>query len=223
MKAFVLLFFAARAFAGSVGAGDSGAAKATGFPGAFLGSASLALAADSDYGNKLIDALDVHLAAVGVMTSALEVDDYLDQSVEGASNPKELRAALGREPLDAAKASALLLADALARPRQFRELIEGLEAMKAGVGKQMGTAVRAARGTGDKKLFKSLHAAASLGRDQQPIPYIVAERLSALFDAESVQDGDAVVLGDAAPPEPDAPAAPALRPRAADLTRPARP
>jgi hypothetical protein len=221
LAALALLLAFSRAFAGPSGAGDD-AAMPTGFPGAFLGSVSLALADDPEYGSRLLDALDAHLRAVGVMTSRREVDDYLEQSAAGSEDVKVLRAALGREPLDAAKASALLLADALARPRQCREVLDGLDALKSGIGRQAASMMRAARGAGDKKLFASLRAAGALRREERPRPYIRAERLSLLFDEESAVGRDGVVLQDPAAPAAGDAAAPAVRARGADPASPAR-
>ncbi len=82
--ALAVLLAASRVLAGPSGAEDPHAASATGFPGAYLGTFSLSLKADPRYGSRLLDALDEHLQAVGVMTHPREVADYLEQSAGGA-------------------------------------------------------------------------------------------------------------------------------------------
>jgi len=213
------LVVTARAFAGPVGAADPQNSSPTGFPGAYLGSAALALADDPTYGSRLLDAFDTHLQAVSVMTSPQEVYVYLEQSAAGSEDVKTLRAALGREPLDTVKASALLLADALTRPAQCREVLDELEGLKPGVGKHAASLMRGARGAGDKRIFAALHeAGGALRRGEKPRPYMRVRRLGLIFDDASSSGREGLVLDE---PVPDA--APAPRPRASDLARPARP
>jgi hypothetical protein len=219
--ALALVFAASRAFAGPIGAGDPQAASATGFPGVYLGSVQLALEADPRYGSRLLDALDTHLQAVGVMTGPREVADYLEQSAGGSEGVDSLRTALGREPLDTTKAAALLLADALARPEQFSEVLDGLEALKRGVGLHAAELLRGARGTGDKKLFKALHEAGERKQDAKPSLYPVEGWFALLFDGKSTEGRDGLVLDEPATMPPDAGSR--ARPRAADLAAPARP
>lgn len=204
MRAALALTFllASRALAGPIGADDPHAASPTGFPGVYLGSVQLALADQARYGSRLLDALDTHLQAVCVMTSATEVAGYLEQSA-GSEGVDSLRRALGREELDPLKAGALLLADALARPEQFREVLEGLESLQPGVGKHAAELLRKARGTGQKKLLAALRSAPTRHTRGEPEePYYSGGRLAVLFDAASVDGPDGVVLAapDAAPP-----------------------
>jgi hypothetical protein len=220
--ALAAVLVASRVLAGPIGADDPHAASATGFPGVFLGSVELSLEADPRYGSRLLDALDEHLQAVGVMTGPQEVSDYLEQSAGGSEGVESLRAALGRESLDTTKAAALLLADALARPEQFREVLQGLESMKRGVGRHAAALLRDARGTGDKNLLAALHAAGSLKRADESLPHIADGWFSILFDAESTDGRDGVVLDAPAEAAPDA-GSEAVRPRASDLSRAARP
>ena len=217
---FALLLTAARAFAGPPGAEDPHAASATGFPGVYLGSVSLALEEDAGYGSRLLDALDAHLQAIGVMTGPREVLDYLEQSAGGSEGVNSLRQALGREPLEPTKASALLLADALARPKQFLEVLDGLEALKRGFGRHAAEVLRGARGVGDKRLLAALREAGGKKRGATPSPYATAGRLAPLFDGPSTDGQDGVVL-DAADAAADRGAA--GRARASNVPRPARP
>jgi hypothetical protein len=217
--ALAVVLSAVRAFAGPVGAEDPHAASSTGFPGAYSGSFALSLKADPRYGSRLLDALEEHLQAVGVMTGEREISDYLEQSAAGSEGVKRLRGALGREPLDTMKAAALLLAEALARPEQFREVLDALEARRRGVGLHAAELLRAARGTGDKKLFAALHEAGAPSRGLKPRPYFAGGSLAALFDGESTDGRDGVVLDAPAAALPGA----SSRSRGSEPASPARP
>jgi len=222
MRAALVLAFvlASRAFAGPSGADDPHAASPTGFPGAYLGSIQLALNDEARYGSRLLDALETHLQALCVMTSQREVAGYLEQSA-GSDGVASLRHVLGREALDPTKAAALLLAEALSRPEQFREVIEGLESAQPGVGKHAAKMLEAAKGTGAKKLLAALRDAPKRHRrGQEEEPYYSGGRIAELFDADSADGPDGLVLA-----EPQA-AAPALgaRPHSRVLdARPERP
>jgi hypothetical protein len=220
--ALALLLAAGGAFAGPIGAGDPHAASATGFPGVYLASAELALSGEPRYGSRLLDALETHLQAVAVMTNAREVADYLEQSA-GSEGVESLRRALGREPLDPLKAAALLLADALARPEQLHEVLDGLESLKPGVGRHAAELLRGIKGTGEKKLLAALHAAAEKRRGEQTASYYSGGRLAVLFDATSVEGPEGVVLQDPdAEPRETGPR-PGSRARTPDESRSARP
>lgn len=218
--ALAALLAASRVLAGPIGADDPHAVSATGFPGAYLGSVELALADEARYGSRLLDALDFHLQAACVMTSQREVAGYLEQSA-GSEGVASLRHALGREPLDPTKAAALLLADALSRPLQFREVIDGLESLQPGAGRHASALLSGARGTGAKSLLAALRAAGRRKSGEPEEPYYSGGRLAVLFDAASVEGREGVVLA-----EPDA--EPSLvrsgsHSRALDTSRPERP
>ena len=215
--ALAALLSASRVLAGPSGAADQNAVSPTGFPGAYLGTVELSLRSDPRYGSRLLDALDEHLQAVGVMTGPREVADYLEQSAGGSDGVDSLRPALGREPLDTAKAAALLLADALSRPEQFRQVLDGLEGLKHGVGRHAAELLRGARGVGDKRLFSALRAAVARKPDEKQVSYIAEGQLTHLFDEESTDGRDGLVLGSSE----DAGAA--VRPRASERALPARP
>jgi len=176
-----------RAQAGPTGAGDTHAARPTGFPGAYLDTVDLSVKADPLYASSLLDALQMHLYSVTVMTSPRAVGDYLGNAVLGTfagGGDAELRlgAVLGKEALDAPKASALLIADALARPDQFREILEGLETLKSGLGRHSAAILRKAKGPGDPKLLKALRAAGEAARRGKPEIYWPAGAFERLFD-----------------------------------------
>lgn len=167
--------------AGPTGAGDSHAARATGFPGAYLASVSLSMAADPLYASRLLDAVALHLRSVAAMTAQRAVSDYLEDAA-GSS-------VLGRDPLDASRAAALLIADALARPEQFREVLEGLQSLQHGLGRQAAAVLRGAAGPGDKALLAALRAAGEPNPRAKPVAYRLSKKLAGLFDGpETVVD-----------------------------------
>jgi hypothetical protein len=210
----VALAAAAGASAGPLVAGKPHAASINGFTGAYLDTVLLSLETDPRYGSRLLDALDTHLQAVGVMTSPQEVVDYLEQSAGGSEGVKSLRGALGREPLDTTKASALLLADALARPEQFREMLDGLESLKQGLGRHAADLVRRTLGARGKKVFAALREADKPGRKK------LASRVDAgwfsLFDAKSTGGRDGGVLESPVPDD-------GAKPRSLERTLPPSP
>ena len=197
MRIFVLaaLLPSVRAFAGAVGAADAHAAAATGFPGAYVETLKSALRVDPLYATRLLDAFQSHLQAVAGMTGRRAVADYL----EAAADMDTLDVALGREAILAPRAAALLLADALARPGQFRELLAGLETLQHGLGRHPAAMLLGARGAGDKKLIEALRAAGEAHADSKRPAYGLSRRFERLFDA----------VAEAPPPRVRAPAPPA--------------
>jgi hypothetical protein len=216
---------AARAFAGPIGSADPHAAAPTGFPGAYLGTVSLSLAADPIYASRLLDSFSMHLQAISVMTAPPEVKAYLEQSAMGSTGLEPLREALGRETLDAPKASALLLADALDRPEQFRELLVGLEQMKPGLGKQTASMLRLADVTGSLPLLRALQSAGERDPDGTPLAYGPDGRIDLLFDGSSSDGRDGVVMKDpeSAQTQSSSGYGPSGRTRASGLLPTARP
>ena len=160
----LLLLLSLSASAGPAGP-VTGAARPTGFPGAFVGSVALSLQTQPLYGGMLLDSLDLHLRSVVSMRSPQAVSNYLVDAVAGTvAEPKEaaarLRESLGREPLPAPRAAALLLANALSRPDQFEEILNGLETERAGLGKHAAGLLAGVEGGGDRRLIDRLNAVA---------------------------------------------------------------
>ncbi len=194
------------AVAVSVHAGPSGpvtgAARATGFPGAFVGSVGLSLQTQPLYGGMLLDSLDLHLRSVVSMRTPQAVSAYLVDAVVGTvAEPKEaaarIRESLGREPMPAPRAAALLLANALARPDQFEEIVHGLETQRAGLGKHTARLLAHVEGGGDRRLIGRLNA---IGRRLKPrsdnAGYDRQGQLTSLFDgmrAFGIVDADVAV------------------------------
>lgn len=189
------LFCAARAVAGPTGRVDPHAAPATGYSGAYLGMVSRSLAADPLFGSRLLDSFDLHLRSVAAMTAPVAVKDYLEVAVIGAgvSSASALKASLGTEPMAPQRAAALLLAHALARPKQFREVLEGLEARKAGLGKHTARLLREANGQGDRTLLAALRARGAAEPSGSALTYDRFGQLDRMFDGAGLDASDSVV------------------------------
>lgn len=181
------------------------AAPATGYSGAYLGSVGLSLAADPLYGSRLLDSFDLHLRSVAAMTAPVAVKDYLEVAVigsgagPGVGSAKAVRAALGREAIDPQRAAALLLAHALARPEQFHEVLDGLEARKAGLGKQTARLLREADGRGDRRLIAALRARGAVNPSGAPLTYDRFGQLDRIFDGAGSDSRDVVSLSGSVP------------------------
>lgn len=201
MKAFALLVFcAARAAAGPAASVHS--VPATGYSGAYLYTVSLSLDADPLYGSRLLDSFDLHLHSVAAMTAPQAVKDYLEVAVISASSARAVKASLGKEPMEAQRAAALLLAHALARPEQFREMLDGLETRKAGLGKQTAKLLREASGHGDRSLIAALRSRGAFSPKGFGLTYDRFGQLDRLFDGGGSDGRDTVNIPDpvTAPP-----------------------
>ncbi|MFI5344964.1 MAG: hypothetical protein ACHQ51_01190 [Elusimicrobiota bacterium] len=189
---FAVLFCATRGVAGPIGAVDAHAVSATGFPGAYLESISLAAASDPFYGSRFLDGLQVHLQAVSGMTAQPAIASYLEQAATAGQGLGQLKESLGAVPLDPPKAAALLIANALARPRQFREVIDNLETFKPGLGRHAAAILRETKGEGDKRVIAALRAAGENKPQGKMLTYGPDGRLDMLFDGiEGVRAGAA--------------------------------
>ena len=175
---------AVRASAGPAGRIDAHAVPATGYSGAYLGSVGLSLAADPFYGSRLLDSFELHLRSVAAMTAPRAVADYLEVAVigSGAGSAKALRAKLGNEPMDSQRAAALMLAHALARPKEFHEVLDGLAAQKAGLGKHTAKLLREASGRGDRQLIAALRARGEVDPKRAALTYDRFGQLDGIFD-----------------------------------------
>ncbi|MBI5595534.1 MAG: hypothetical protein HY928_05525 [Elusimicrobia bacterium] len=151
---------------------------------AYLGSVSMALAGDSFYGSRLLNAFHAELSAVAASPTPREAAQGLAARIAGAEGlplPK-VAEGLGRAPVSPERAAAILAANALARPDQFREVVSGLETMKPGLGDRVVEALRGAP-SGHPELSARLR---ELGRRVVPradgLLYDSAGALRRLFD-----------------------------------------
>lgn len=189
MKALALLLLAAPALAGPMG--PTTMARPTGFPGAFVGSVALSLQTQPLYGGMLLDSMDLHLRSILSMRTPQAVSDYLVTAVAGTvAEPRaaaaRIREGLGKEPLPAPRAAALLLANALSRPDQFEEVLNGLETERAGLGKHAARLLAEAEGGGDRRLIARVNAVgARLKPRSETAVYDRAGQLQSLFDGSA--------------------------------------
>jgi len=226
--AAVLLLSAIRSSAGPIGRVDAHAVPATGYSGAYLGSVGLSLAADPFYGSRLLDSFELHLRAVAAMTAPRAVADYLEVAVIGAGvgsgvgSMKAVRSSLGSEPIDPQRAAALLLAQSLSRPEQFPEVLDGLEARKAGLGKHTARLLREVDGRGDRRLLAALRARGQVKPQGNALTYDRFGQLDRMFDGGGSDSRDtASVSGAVSAPGTFDGYGPDGRPRRSGLT-PAR-
>ena len=151
---------------------------------AFLASMSFGLKADALYGSRLLGSFSTHLKQVAAQPSPLAAKSYLEAQAFGGGDPAILRAAVGRESVAPEKASALLVAHALARPRELGEVLGGLEERKKGLGAGVSAALRDAEGSGDPRILRALR---SLGRSQpQGLEYDERGRFAGFWDGALV-------------------------------------
>lgn len=219
--AVFLLWTAPPAGAGPIGAADAHAAAATGFPGAYLSTVRLSLAADPFYGSRFLDAFSLHLSAVEAMTAPRAVASYLEQAATADGLPA-LRAKLGREELPPPHAAALLLANALTRPDQFSEVMDGLESLKPGLGRHAAALLRDAKGAGDRRLLEILRAAGARAPRGEGLVYGADGRWATMFDGSSAPAASAAAPSGVAVPADYADRERAL-PRRSGLLRYERP
>lgn len=224
MKALGLavLLAASPAAAGPIGAADAHATAATGFPGAYLGSIALAGAKDPLYASRFLDAMQNHLITLGSITAPKAVAVYLEQAATAGQGAASLRPLLGAAPLDPHKASALLIANALARPQQFREVLNGLETYRPGMGRHAAAILRDAKGEGNQSVLAALHAAGARVPKGRPLTYGPDGRFDKLFDGAEAAISGLSSASETAAPESYTGYGPNGRPRVSGLL-PAKP
>jgi hypothetical protein len=184
-----VLLLATAARAADLALPPSAAHPAGPFPAEFAATVRLSLAQDSFYGSRLLQAFDARVAAVAAMTGPAQVRDYLT----AAAGPlPALKRELGASSIDADRASALLLAHALARPGEFGATLDGLETAKPGLGAKAAGLLSSAHGGGDRRLLAALRAAGARAPQAEGALYGPDGRLQALFDgSRGVTDAEA--------------------------------
>lgn len=160
IRAAALLLLLLSLARGAARAAPVVAPEAAAFPADYLRSVSLSLSAEPFFASHLLESFHAQLTSVSAIPTAPAAAAYLAQSaVAGGSGLSALRAAVGREPLAAKPAAALLIANSLARPEQFREISDGLETLKPGLGRRAAEMLKSVSGRGDPALLAALRAA----------------------------------------------------------------
>ena len=184
------------------------------FPADYLHSVALALNAEPFYASHLLNSFQAQVTVVAAFAAA-PAAVYLEKMATGdRGSLADLRASVGGGPLAPDVASALLLANSLVRPEQFREVMDGLETLKPGLGQHTGAALRAASGRGDPRVIAALRAAGERRPQPAGLTYGPDGRWATMFDGSAavrIDDSGAVEAG----PRDDA-----ARARLPALTRP---
>lgn len=156
------------------------------FPAQFASMVRVSLAQDPFYASRLLQSFDARVAAVAGMTAPAQVRGYLEHAAVGAHPDaravERLKTRLASSSIDAERASALLLAHALARPGEFGAALDGLEGAKPGLGKRAAGILSQAHGRGDARLLAALRAAGARRPQAAESIYTREGRLEALFD-----------------------------------------
>ena len=144
------------------------------------------------YGSRLLQSFEREVQSVAGIKNAQGAISHLENSVSGELAPRDalrrLRTEIGVKALEADKAAALLVANALSRPDQFREISDGLEDLKPGLGRQAAKLLAQASGNGDRRILAALRAAGARTPHGTPLTYDAQGRFDSFFDG-SYADG----------------------------------
>lgn len=190
------------------------ARPASAFPADYLRSVSLSIAAQPFYASQLLNSFSAQLTAVAAIPAAPDAAAYLEKAATGGKTSlAAMRADVGRTPLAPEKASAILIANSLARPEQFREVMDGLETLKPGLGRHAAAALRDVSGPGNRKVIATLRAAGERKPQGEGLTYGPDGRWATMFDGSPALRDDAEAVQSS---PPDA----AARARLPALTKP---
>lgn len=175
---------------------------ASSFQADYLRSVSLSIAARPFYASQFLNSFQAQLTAVAAIPAASEAAVYLEKTATGGNmSLAAMRAAVGRDPLAPDKASALLIANSLARPEQFREVMDGLETLKPGLGRHASAALRAASGPGSGKVLAALRAAGERRPRGEGLAYGPDGRWATMFDGDPAPRGEDAGAVQSSPPD----------------------
>lgn len=213
MRAWSLVLLLAPAGFGQIVPVEARAPSA--FAADYLRSVSLSIASEPLYASQLLHSFHAQLAAVAAIPAAPDAAAYLEKAATGGKmSLAAVRADVGRAPLAPEKASAILIANSLARPDQFREVMDGLETLKPGLGRHAAAALRGVSGPGDGKVLAALRAAGERRPRGEGLTYGPDGRWATMFDGSAaLRDDDADAVR-ASPPDA------AARARLPSLTKP---
>lgn len=140
----------------------------------YLGSVSLSLRQDPFFASRLLGTFHAELAQVAAAPTPRAAAEGLKARIEGPGRQPlaQVAANLGTAPLTAERAAAVLAANALARPDQFREVASGLETLRPGLGARAVEALREAPG-----------GQALMGRLRELGRQVVPQAEGSLYDA----------------------------------------
>lgn len=101
---------------------------------AFLKSMSLAITQEEFYGGGLVTAMQNQVSAIQTLPDPNSVLKLLQNNIEDGKSMTVRAGELGKGILPQGRAAAILAANALSRPEQFQEVVNGLEELKPGLG-----------------------------------------------------------------------------------------
>ncbi len=173
------------------------------FPSDYLHSVALSVTAQPFYASHFLNSFQTQLNAVAAIPAAPAAAAYLEKAATaGGYSLADLRASVGHVELAPETASALLIANSLVRPEQFREVMDGLETLKPGLGRHAAAAARAASGPGNGRVIAALRAAGERRPQAEGLTYGPDGRWATMFDGSPAprdEEDDAVK---ASPPTP---------------------
>jgi hypothetical protein len=105
----------------------------------YVSAVQRSLDADPFFGSKLVQSFDLHIAAVAAFSDANAAGQYLAGQIAGTDKVPLARVATGlqTETLNESQAGAVLVAGALAAPRQFNVVASRLQVIKPGLGQKL--------------------------------------------------------------------------------------
>gem|GEM_PF-2313206 len=163
------------------------------FPADYLHSVSISLASQPFFAAHMLNSFQTQLTAVAAISAAPAAAAYLEKAATASgATLVQLRGSIGRDELTPETASALLIANSLTRPEQFREVMDGLEEMKPGLGRHAAAMLRQASGSGDRRVLAALRAAGERRPQAEGLTYGPDGRWATLFDGSRAprDDGD---------------------------------
>jgi hypothetical protein len=191
-------------------------ARASAFPAEYLHSFSLSLESRPFYASMMLASFQTQLNAVAAIPASPQAAEYLAKAATGGKvDVSGLRAVVGRAAISPETASALLIANSLTRPEQFREVMDGLEELKPGLGRHAASMLREASGSGDRRVLAALRAAGERRPEAEGLTYGPDGRWATLFDGSPAPRGD-----DSAPTVDPSARDDAARARLPALTKP---
>lgn len=168
----------------------SARASSVGFVPDYINSLKLSISQNPDFfAGQFLNSLDAHLNAITPMSTPAEVEGYLKENVLASAGAQsdiaQVSKDLGDKPLSPEAAAALIVANGIARPDQFGEIVDSMERMRGIWGQRTAEMMKAAgaRAGVSRELMERL---STVGARMKPSPalgtYNAAGELNGLFD-----------------------------------------
>ncbi|MFH2204147.1 MAG: hypothetical protein ABIJ96_13595 [Elusimicrobiota bacterium] len=156
---------------------------------AYVNSLAVSLSQQPFFAAEMLGNFATHLQKVATMTRPEQVGEYLQNAIlhtgSGRTTAQKVTGGLGKKALEPDQAAALLLANSLARPDQFEEVLSGMERLRPVWGQRIAVLMKNAEGGGAPSLLNRLR---DVGLRLKPAPfpgtYNARGTLDGLFDGE---------------------------------------